>query len=166
MKTGKSLPEEIGALTGLTMLDLANLVQVFPSDMSRFADHKRSIPTAAMLDMANMLIVLNALPENAPPPLTEEEREDLKKMAEDCRFKCLRLQKRLDKAISRYGQGQKLLQLLAHMASLPENNVKLRKLWIEIQQLKAEKRMSENGPLVQTKLAVAIDLLQREEEAY
>lgn len=166
MNVQLSLPEELVALTGVSLVDLSNYVQVFPSNMSRFVDNKRSLPGPVLIEMANMLITLQALPAVEPTFLTDDERKELASLAERSKVKYKILQKQLNKMQLRFEQGRKMLQLLPLLAKLPENNSERRKRWLEEQQYKAEKRIEDNGLLKQKKLTIAIALLQQEIVAY
>lgn len=166
MEDELSLPEELVALTGFSLLDLSKYVRVSPSNMSRFVDNKRSLPAPALIEMANMLIALNALPAAEPSFLTNDEKNELQAMAEISQAKCKKLQKQLSKMQLRFAQGKKMLQLLQLLDALPENKTERRIRWIEEQQYKAEKRIEENGLLQQKKISTAIALLQLETAAY
>jgi len=161
-----SLPEELMQLTGLNQIDLATYIQEEPSKLSRFIDNTRPLSANSLLQMANMLIALNALPNAEPSSLTNEEKNELQSLAEISQAKCKILQKKLSTMQLRFAQGKKMLQLLPKLSLMPENNTERKIRWIEEQEYKAEKRVENNGLLPQKKLSIAIEMLQQETAAY
>lgn len=161
-----SLPEELAALTGVSFYDLAAYIQVSPSSLSRYIDGSRTLPTPAMIKMAEMFTTLHALPEAEPQPLSAEERTELQQLAANCEVKRMKLARQLKEVQRQYAQGLRMLQLLPSLAAKPENSSERRQRWLAGQQDRAETRMAANGPGLQKKLSVSIALLQQEADAY
>lgn len=164
--TKQDLVDAISTQTGISKRDLAQWIGTHHSILSRYLIGARSLPLQAVQGLLFLYQQLSDLPPLPSAQPTEENKQQWKQRAADCREEWKALQGRYA-AVQQNGQmAAKALQLLAELAAdtVMLNPKKMR--WLEEQRYQAEKLLAANDLAVQQKLVVQIALLEREAALY
>jgi transcriptional regulator with XRE-family HTH domain len=155
--------EVICQKTGMVQEDLAIVLSVAQSIISRYLKGTRNLPTNAMINMAQLYNRVTSLPD--PPVLqpTSENREQLAEHAVWCRFQAKLLQRKLDEVVSNQQQAGNMLKLL-DAGLLDGNLTPQQQLWTDEQHYAMQTKYTKNSWLVEQQLRIRIDLFLREAE--
>lgn len=165
MKSSSSLIESICQQTGISRRDLAILIGGHQSNLSRYQKGERDLPTANLLEMNNLYAMLQSLEAGPLPKIPMEKQLELEEQATNCQASATLLKQQL-KEMQAIAQQCQIAKKMAEKLLLNESISAQKSNWAEMIKLAAEKKLRANSRLEQQKLAIKINLLQKEAFLY
>ena len=130
---------------GVSRRALATFLDSNQSNISRYENHTRNMPFAAIPQVAKLLAMIHkALPATPPQP-TAAEKAEAQKRADWCRVLLQIQQKKLAAMQKNYEQAQLMLSIVEQHTKATQELTPKMKSWVAGQQYAANRKTEENG---------------------
>lgn len=162
--------KKISALLGMKQEDMAMLLRVNKSQWAMYEIGKRELPLAAQLQLAAMLTFVKQ-PDNDSVNSyldLEGQKEEKKKHVEKLKLvnqhKLLIAKNKLQLTEKKYETALLALRFLLFLKTNDQQIVAEQNLLLTVIQLRAESEIRKNGPHIQAKHKIKLQVLQEEEK--
>ncbi|MEO6177051.1 MAG: hypothetical protein ABIP27_17995 [Flavobacterium circumlabens] len=160
--------KNVGALLGIPQEEMAILLQVTRAQWSMFLSGKRSLPTAAVLKLTEMLTIVKEAEAEEPDAvaLKEEEARINKYLEEEIIFNQHKQHvaaDELEKCKKKYRSAQNAVTITDALIAKGQYNDTLEKELLSSLKINAQNVLKKNSLLVQEQYALKLLVLQQEE---